>query len=154
MALILAEGDYRSRLNELRTNGLLFVEVVPGASYSATAGQMQRIEMQRRHAAELVSKTLAAVQDLELRLGITKRWERDGADWTATALMVTNHRYQCALDELEGLVVAQMFELSKVHMVDTGAYFFALLTDYQLTLSQGTSCGSTSPRLCRRGPRG
>ncbi|KAJ7898204.1 hypothetical protein B0H14DRAFT_3080808 [Mycena olivaceomarginata] len=82
--------------------------------------QTQRIETQRQHAAELVSKTLAAVQDLELRLGIAKRWERDGADWTATALMVTNRRYQCALDELEGLVVARMFELSKVHMADTG----------------------------------
>ncbi|KAJ7811815.1 hypothetical protein B0H14DRAFT_2299106, partial [Mycena olivaceomarginata] len=74
----------------------------------------------RRHAAELFSKTLAAVQDLELRLGIAKRWERDGADWTATALMVTNRRYQRALDELEGLVVVRMFELSKVHMADTG----------------------------------
>ncbi|KAJ7813877.1 hypothetical protein B0H14DRAFT_3090238 [Mycena olivaceomarginata] len=80
----------------------------------------QRIETQRRHATEVVSKTLAAVQDLELRLGIIERWERGGAEWTATALMVTNRRYQRALDELEGLVVARMFELSKVHMADTG----------------------------------
>ncbi|KAJ7719756.1 hypothetical protein B0H14DRAFT_3098579 [Mycena olivaceomarginata] len=112
--------DHESRLNDIRTNGLPFVEVVPGASYSAAAGQTQRIETQRRHATEVVSKTLAAVQDLELRLGIIERWERGGAEWTATALMVTNRRYQRALDELEGLVVARMFELSKVHMADTG----------------------------------
>ncbi|KAJ7855762.1 hypothetical protein B0H14DRAFT_3448862 [Mycena olivaceomarginata] len=104
--------DYESRLNEIRGNGLPFVEVVPSASYSAVAGQTQRIETQWRHATEVVSKTLATVQDLELRLGITERWER--------ALMVTNRRYQRALDELEGLVVARMFELSKVHMADTG----------------------------------
>ncbi|KAJ7862665.1 hypothetical protein B0H14DRAFT_2164267, partial [Mycena olivaceomarginata] len=74
----------------------------------------------RRHATELVSKTLAAVQDLELRLGIAERWEPDGAEWATTALMVANHRYQRALNELEGLIVARMFELSKVHMADTG----------------------------------
>jgi hypothetical protein len=69
---------------------------------------------------EVASKTLSAVQDLEVRLGITRRWEAGDADWTATAIMVTNRRYQRALDELEGLVVARMFELSKVHMADTG----------------------------------
>jgi hypothetical protein len=42
------------------------------------------------------------------------------ADWTATAIMVTNCGYQWALDELEGLVVVRMFELSKVHMANTG----------------------------------
>ncbi|KAJ7803082.1 hypothetical protein B0H14DRAFT_3778815 [Mycena olivaceomarginata] len=112
--------DHESHLDDIRANGLLFVEVVPGASYSAAAGQTQWIETQRRHTTEVVSKTLAAVQDLELRLGITERWERDGVEWMTTGLMVTNRRYQCALDELEGLVVARMFELSKVHMADTG----------------------------------
>jgi hypothetical protein len=153
MLLNLIEDAYRSRLDDIRANGLLFVEIAPGASYSAAAGQTQRTETQRRHATEVVSKTLAAVQDLELRLGITERWERDGVEWTTTALMVTNRRYQRALDELEGLVVARMFELSKVHMADTGAYFFTLLTDDRLRMTQGTSCGSTSRRLCRRGPR-
>ncbi|KAJ7729134.1 hypothetical protein B0H16DRAFT_1330589 [Mycena metata] len=35
--------------------------------------------------------------------------------------MVKNRRYQRAIDALEGLVVARMFELSKVNMSDTGA---------------------------------
>jgi hypothetical protein len=69
---------------------------------------------------EVASKTLSAVQDLEVRLGITRRWEVGDVDLTAMVIMVTNHRYQRALDELEGLVVAWMFELLKVHMVDTG----------------------------------
>jgi hypothetical protein len=131
----LTEGDCRSRLSQIRTDGLSFIEAVPGASYSAAAGQTQRIETQRRHATELVSKTLAAVQDLELQLGIAERWEPDGTEWAITALMVANRRYQCALDELEGLVVARMFELSKVHMADTGAFFFAPLTDDRLTMA-------------------
>ncbi|KAJ7867007.1 hypothetical protein B0H14DRAFT_3084169 [Mycena olivaceomarginata] len=114
------EKEKMSRLNDIRANGLPFMEVAPGASYSAAAGQMQQIETQRWHATEMVSKMLATMPDLELWLGITKRWERDGAEWTMTALMITNHHYQCTLNELEGLVVAWMFELSKVHMADTG----------------------------------
>ncbi|KAJ7723600.1 hypothetical protein B0H14DRAFT_3098274 [Mycena olivaceomarginata] len=104
--------------DEIRTNGLSFVEAVPGASYSAAAGQTQRIETQRRHTTELGRVSL--MQDLELRLGIAERWEPDGTEWATMALMVANHRYQRALDELEGLVVVRMFELSKVHMADTG----------------------------------
>jgi hypothetical protein len=77
------------------------------------------------------------VQDLELRLGIAERWEPDGAEWATMALMVANRCYQCALDELEGLVVTCMFELSKVHMADTGVFFFAPLTDDWLTIGSG-----------------
>jgi hypothetical protein len=146
-------SNHRSRLSDIRTDGLSFIEAVPGASYSAAAGQTQQIETQRRHATELASKTLATVQDLKLRLGIAERWEPGGAEWTTTALMVTNRRYQRALDELEGLVVARMFELSKVHMADMGAFSFPPLTDDRLTIAQDTNCGSTSPRLCRCGPR-
>ncbi|KAJ6459907.1 hypothetical protein C8R45DRAFT_1056176 [Mycena sanguinolenta] len=88
--------------------------------YEAGAAETRRLETQRRHALETFSKTLAAVQDLEVRLGVVRRWEPEDAEWVAAANMVVNRRYQRALDELEGLVVARMFELSKAHMSDTG----------------------------------
>ncbi|KAF8217912.1 hypothetical protein K438DRAFT_1901011 [Mycena galopus ATCC 62051] len=74
----------------------------------------------RRHVMELCVKGLAVVQDLEVRLGITRRWVAGDEEWVATAMMVSKRRYQRALDALEGLVVARMFELSKVNMSDTG----------------------------------
>jgi hypothetical protein len=80
----------------------------------------RRIETQRRHAIELHSKTLAAVQDLEVRLDISARWTAGDEQWVAAANMLGSRRYQRALDALEGLVVARMFELSKVNMADTG----------------------------------
>ncbi|KAJ7748011.1 hypothetical protein B0H14DRAFT_3897197 [Mycena olivaceomarginata] len=64
--------------------------------------------------------TLAAVHDLEIRLGIATRWRPGDAEWVAAAKMLGKRRYQRALNELEGLVVARMFELSKVNMGDTG----------------------------------
>ncbi|KAJ6522106.1 hypothetical protein DFH09DRAFT_1251024 [Mycena vulgaris] len=82
--------------------------------------QTRRLETQRRHALELRAKTLAVVQDLELRLGTEARWVRDDANWVATTEMVSKRRFQRALDHLEGLVIARMFELTKVNMAGTG----------------------------------
>ncbi|KAF8132147.1 hypothetical protein K438DRAFT_1694684, partial [Mycena galopus ATCC 62051] len=113
-------ADHEKRLDELRSLGLPFIMSDGTSSYSTAAADTRRIETQRRHALEVFSKTLATVQDLEVRLGITRRWEPDDEEWVAAARMVINRRYQRALDELEGLVVARMFELSKAHMSDTG----------------------------------
>ncbi|KAJ7033780.1 hypothetical protein C8F04DRAFT_1183753 [Mycena alexandri] len=71
-------------------------------------------------AAASQTRTLAVVNDLEVRLNIARRWEDDGEDWIRVAKMVKNRRYQRAIDAVEGLVVARMFELSKVNMSDTG----------------------------------
>ncbi|KAJ6564784.1 hypothetical protein B0H19DRAFT_1209940 [Mycena capillaripes] len=82
--------------------------------------QDAEIETQRRHALELRAKALAVVQDLEMRMGIEVRWVEGGEKWEAAAEMVYKRRYQRALDHLEGLVVARMFELAKCHMAGTG----------------------------------
>ncbi|KAJ7787126.1 hypothetical protein B0H14DRAFT_3095486 [Mycena olivaceomarginata] len=87
---------------------------------AASMKQTRRLETQRRHAYELVSKSLAPVQDLELRLGITSRWVAGDEDWIKAVEMVGKRRYQRALDQLQGLVVARMFELCKMNMSGTG----------------------------------
>ncbi|KAJ6547650.1 hypothetical protein B0H19DRAFT_1212174 [Mycena capillaripes] len=81
---------------------------------------LQDAEYARRHALELRAKALAVVQDLEMRMGIEVRWVEGGEKWEAAAEMVYKRRYQRALDHLEGLVVARMFELAKCHMAGTG----------------------------------
>ncbi|KAF7341857.1 hypothetical protein MSAN_02041200 [Mycena sanguinolenta] len=112
-------ADHQKRLDEMQGMGLPYV--FDGvSSYAGEAAETRRLETQRRHALEVLSKTLAAVQDLEIRLGVVKRWEPEDAEWIAAATMVVSRRYQRALDELEGLVVARMFKLSKAHMSDTG----------------------------------
>ncbi|KAJ7113683.1 hypothetical protein C8R43DRAFT_1091391 [Mycena crocata] len=89
-------------------------------TYDAAVKETRRIETQRRHALELHGKSLAVVQDLEYRLRITPRWVHGSSEWEATEKLVQNRRYQRALDHLEGLVVARMFELTKVNMSGTG----------------------------------
>jgi hypothetical protein len=65
-------------------------------------------------------KALEAVHDLELRLGVESRWVQGDEKWVAAAAMVRRRRYQRALDNLEGLIIARVFELGKCHMPETG----------------------------------
>ncbi|KAJ7722863.1 hypothetical protein B0H14DRAFT_2642048 [Mycena olivaceomarginata] len=73
----------------------------------------RRLETQRRHAVEVAVKSLAAVQDLEVKLDITTRWVPGCEEWDRAAKLR-------ALDQLQGLVVARLFELTKVNMSGTG----------------------------------
>ncbi|KAJ7717541.1 hypothetical protein B0H16DRAFT_1666773 [Mycena metata] len=112
--------DHEERLDAIMGVEAPFIPAPQDATYTQAAAQTQRMETQRRHAAEVHAKTLAAVQDLEIRLGGGPRWKPEDKEWMEAAMMLRNRRYQRALDELEGLVVARMFELSKVNMSDTG----------------------------------
>ncbi|KAF6742544.1 hypothetical protein DFP72DRAFT_830402 [Ephemerocybe angulata] len=78
------------------------------------------IIIKRRNDQENYDKTLAVVQDLELKLNIKKRWTNKCDEWKAAAVMVSRKRYQRCLDELERLVVSRMFELTKMNMSQTG----------------------------------
>jgi hypothetical protein len=80
-------------------------------------------ETKRRHALENRDKDLRVVQDLEVMLSIVERWVPECPEWRATALMVGQRRYQCCLDDLEGLIVSRMFELTKMNMSQTGTSF-------------------------------
>ncbi|KAJ7925431.1 hypothetical protein B0H13DRAFT_1863087 [Mycena leptocephala] len=61
------------------------------------------------------SKCLASVQDLE----IMTQWAPGDERWDAAVQLVEKRRHQCALDNLEGLVVARMFELAKCRLSGT-----------------------------------
>ncbi|KAG1884117.1 hypothetical protein F4604DRAFT_1878863 [Suillus subluteus] len=63
-------------------------------------------ETAQRHAIENYNKGLKVVQELE--------------EWRDAGRLVANCKLQCALDNLEGLVVARIFELSKMNQAGTG----------------------------------
>jgi hypothetical protein len=84
------------------------------------------------------------VQELEMKLTVTSRWVPDCQEWKTAAVMAGKRRYQRCLDDLEGLIVSRMFELTKMNMSQTGEALF-LWTIYQLieTSLQGTNFGNT-----------
>ncbi|KAJ6451575.1 hypothetical protein C8R45DRAFT_1124599 [Mycena sanguinolenta] len=124
------EMEYYQKLVNLadiddRVTGVLGVErpFLPadtGAGYAEAVKATQRLKTQQRHALEQQAKALAAVQDLEVRLGVERCWVAGDEKWAATAELVRKHQYQRALNNLERLIVSRMFELSKCNMAGTG----------------------------------
>ncbi|KAJ7155575.1 hypothetical protein C8R43DRAFT_1000468 [Mycena crocata] len=109
-----------------RMDAVLGVAVAPlssdptAANYAEAARATRRLETQRRHAIELRDKIVDTVHDLEHRLGIAVRWERDSPQWVETGIMVQRRRYQRTLDQLQALIISRMFELTKMNMSGTG----------------------------------
>ncbi|KAF8128818.1 hypothetical protein K438DRAFT_2000099 [Mycena galopus ATCC 62051] len=107
--------DSEERAGSIQTvSWMQFVPTAGDAGYAEAAKQTRRVETQRQHAEEVAHKSLAAVQDLEVRLGITTRWVPGSEEWEKAAKMVSSRRYQRALDQLQRLVVVRMFELTKL----------------------------------------
>lgn len=78
------------------------------------------VETVRRHAIEMHDKDLTAVHLMEKRLNISDRWMPESGEWKAAAERVSMRQFQRCLDSLEGLVVARMFELTRMNMSQTG----------------------------------
>ena len=62
------------------------------------------------------------MQELERKLNISACWKPGDVEWQSAGRLVANREYQWALDRLEGLVVAQIFELSKMNRAGTGKF--------------------------------
>ncbi|KAJ3801065.1 hypothetical protein GGU11DRAFT_842471 [Lentinula aff. detonsa] len=99
-----------------------WVSYTPGNISQAfgRADQTRRIETLRQHAIENRNDLKKEVQTLEVQLGVKDRWTSGSEDWEKAKKMVAMAKYQRALDKLEGLVVARLFELTKLNMSRTG----------------------------------
>ncbi|KAJ7300506.1 hypothetical protein DFH08DRAFT_919255 [Mycena albidolilacea] len=60
------------------------------------------------------------VEDLEQKLGVETWWTSNSPQWTATDAALKKHKYLDALDEIEQIILAQLFEMTKVHQSGTG----------------------------------
>ncbi|KAG1799829.1 uncharacterized protein HD556DRAFT_1430551 [Suillus plorans] len=80
----------------------------------------RKAETARRHAVEDHERNLKLVQALERKLEITMRWTPEDADWQRVGRLVAHRKYQRALDRLEGLIVARIFELTRMNRAATG----------------------------------
>jgi hypothetical protein len=89
-------------------------------SIAADASSTAKNETARRHAQENYDKDLAAVQELERKLDVGSRWTPNHPEWERAGKMVARRKYQRALDNLESLVVARIFELGRMNRAGTG----------------------------------
>jgi hypothetical protein len=91
-------------------------------SYDVQMQHTRKAETTRRHAVEDHERNSKLVQALECKLEIVTRWTPVDADWQRVGRLVAHRKYQRALDRLEGLVVARIFELSKMNRAGTGEF--------------------------------
>lgn len=92
----------------------------PADIESGQSDHTSKTETTRRHAWETHNINLKAVQALESRLGIHPRWNPESPEWQEAGRLVSMRKYRRALDTLEGLIVARLFELSKMNRSQTG----------------------------------
>ncbi|KZP16157.1 hypothetical protein FIBSPDRAFT_749122 [Athelia psychrophila] len=119
--------EYYQKL-EIRTQFLVtesdpFIIVNPetAADYSTRlTPEEKKARATRRKIFNKYEKDLMRVLDLEEKLQIETRWTPECQEWRDAATLVSMSKYQLALDNLEGLIVARMFELTKMNMSQTG----------------------------------
>ena len=71
------------------------------------------LETKCHHALENRDKDLLVIQELEVKLFLEVRWVPGCLEWKATLLLVGKCHYQQCSDELKGLIISRMFELTK-----------------------------------------
>ncbi|KAL4066600.1 hypothetical protein J3A83DRAFT_4359993 [Scleroderma citrinum] len=122
-----------------------------------------RLETAWCHAQENYDKDLAAVQESKLKLEITSHWKPGDTEWQNGGSLVAQHKYQHALNNLESLVMAHIFELRNMNQAGTTlsplhhtltleeVVEYTFLSDFQLlqdTCKDISQCPWASPTAC------
>ncbi|KAG2154474.1 uncharacterized protein EDB93DRAFT_1102246 [Suillus bovinus] len=90
-----------------------------GSSYSADLLSTRRLEMQCRYATEHLATLQHEVVSMEVTMGISHRWQPSTLEYQQTMEYMAAYKYQCALDQLQQLVVQRLFELQKLNISQT-----------------------------------
>ncbi|KAJ3720205.1 hypothetical protein DFJ43DRAFT_1134089 [Lentinula guzmanii] len=112
-------SDCREKLQQARRTFRLYEkgEYAVSGEESFYLSERQMVNEQ-----ELEAKLLVDVQSLEERLGLRadQRWCKGSEHWKKSEELVAMSKYQSSLDKLEGLIVARIFELSRMNVSGTG----------------------------------
>jgi hypothetical protein len=82
---------------------------------------MQR-ETERLRGLDSLLTLQKAVEDLELKSDINKRWTPSDLEWSAAIKKLHLRDFQKACDKLEGLVVSRCMEFTKMHQSEIGKH--------------------------------
>ena len=80
----------------------------------------QRIEADRRKLKQQLDNAHDCVIDMEVKLEVSRRWLPCDPQYIEVAKYSDLREYHLALDQLQKLVVQQLFELQKLNVGHTG----------------------------------
>lgn len=101
----------------------MWVTSTPTTVASGSRDNTRATETARRHIIENYEKDLKAVQVLEAKMNIEVRWTPYSTEWQDAGRLVAMRKYQRALDQLDGMVVARISEFAKMNRAGTGMVF-------------------------------
>jgi hypothetical protein len=106
-------------------------------SYTHDISTTRKLETERRYVTELRENYLKQVIELEVDLGIDRRWDPSSSEYLETLGYMSTRTYQRALEELQRLVIQRLFELHKMNISATGncIYYSVLRDGYSPTCS-------------------
>jgi hypothetical protein len=84
------------------------------------------IEREHRHTLQELETLRETILAMEHTLGVEHQWTPQCDEWKATQQQLDMRNYTRALDNLEALVVARLFEMTKMNMSGTGASLLRL----------------------------
>lgn len=88
--------------------------------YTHDLSTTRKIESERRYSIELRENVLRQIIDMEVYLGIEKRWVSSSPEYLEVLAYLSTRTYQRALENLQRLVVQRLFELHKMNISATG----------------------------------
>ena len=100
----------------------IVTETPQSTQYSEAMSATNKLEKRRRLARERYETAHADVVQMEVLLGIDRRWEPTDPEYLETLKYMNNHKYHRALDKLHRLVVLRLFELHRMNLSGTGMY--------------------------------
>jgi hypothetical protein len=77
-------------------------------------------DIERKAAHRRLTLAMNVADDLERRMGLEKRWEKTDPLYQKALDRVQTREFTRVVDQLEGLVVQRLFELSKANLATTG----------------------------------
>lgn len=83
----------------------------------------RKLETARRLASERYNDVNQEVVALEVKLGISRRWDVFDEQYIATAKYIAQRKYIRSLKNLQRLVVLRLFELHKLNLSQTGKFY-------------------------------
>ncbi|KAG1835645.1 hypothetical protein EV424DRAFT_1468103 [Suillus variegatus] len=96
-----------------------FISSMGTQPYSSDMTATRKLETQCRYSAERLATIQQDVVSMEVKMGITNRWQPSSPEYQATMKYMSNYQYQRALDNLQRLVVQQLFELQQLNISQT-----------------------------------
>ena len=103
----------------------IIVETPESSQYHQAAAATKKLETRRRLAHERYETAHSDVVEMEIHLGIGRRWEPTDPEFLETLKYMNERKYHRALDKLHQLVVLRLFELHRMNLSGTGMCYIS-----------------------------